>query len=508
MDSSLLKGTERITPSLSFLRRPLAAYGPAFLLSMGAAAIAIFLGLFFSAQAGLFAIAAMWVAVGAWRYPKEAFLLLLFVAPLLPILKATQVLSVVTPLKDVVIGALLLKTTILPLVQKRDPYRRNVLLFTLVLFTLWALVGFLRADNTVLGLLRLRDLFLYIPLLWIARAVIASYADLRLLLRIVVGGGAIILLLVGLQFLAWPDGMVLRYDPVLATWIPRVSGTLAHPNLLASYLLFLIPLVSSLFLVRSFSLRARSLFAVCTIASLLILFFTYSRSGWIAVVGALGALVGLVLVRRRRLVLPSVALAAGVFLLLVTLVPGAKTFLRTAIDPTYASNAERLEILAGVVATASPTSAIVGEGLGDVVSATMRSVSISLGDIAAADVRHVQIAKARTFVDNAVLKTWLELGVVGLGLIFWITVRALGMSWRESRMGSLPEGRALARALFATTVGLVVLSFFLDVPEIFPVALFWWAFVGVVQGLPYVEELGMRNQELGAGGVRTEPSAV
>lgn len=492
MAPSFLEGVELAATAAAGPRLPAVAPAvrgnPAFLLVVGAAAIALFASLFFSTQAGLFILAAAWIAAASFRCPKEAFFLLIFVAPLLPILKATQVASIVTPLKDVVIATLLIKTTILPIAQKRDPYRRNTLLVALALFLVWALVGFLRADSMVLGLLRLRDLILYIPLLWIARQSLTALDDLRTFLRVVVGGGALVLLLVGLQFFAFPDGMVLRYDPVLGSWIPRASGTLAHPNLLGSYLLFLIPLAASLLLARSFSLRARTFSAIVAVVGLLALFFTYSRSGWIATAVALLALGALVVVLKRRLILPGVVLGGTMLLMLGTLVPGVRTFLRTVADPTYPSNAERLEILAGLVATASPTSAIIGEGLGDVASATLRTVNISLTNIAAADVRQVQIAKARTFVDNAILKTWAELGVVGIALLLWITTRVIVLSWRESRTARTPEGRAFARALLATTSGLVALSFFLDVPEIFPVALYWWAFVGVAHALPYIEE--------------------
>lgn len=456
------------------------------LLIIGAAAVALFLALFFSAQAGLFTIAAAWVAAAAWRYPKETFFLLIFFAPLLPILKATQVLGAITPLKDVVIIALLFRTTIVPLALKRDPYRRNTLFVPLVLLASWAILGLLRADDAVLGVLRLRDILLYLPMLWIARSLMGSEQDLRMFLRMVLGGAVFVLLLAGVQFLAFPDGMVLRYHPALRIWIPRVAGVLAHPNLLASYLLFIVPLVCSLFLARSFSRAAKALLAFFVGLGLVATYFTYSRSGWIAIAGALSALFGLVLLKRRTLILPGVFAVSAVLVLLLTSVPGARTFLQTVVDPTYASNEERIHILASLIANSSSTSALIGEGLGDVLSGTLRTVRISLNDIAEADVRRVQIAKAQTFVDNAVLKTGVELGVVGLALLLWIVGSALGMSWKECRTGTLPEGRAVGIAVFSTTIGLLVLSFFLDVPEIFPVALFWWSFVGVLQALPYI----------------------
>lgn len=224
------------------------------------------------------------------------------------------------------------------------------------------------------------------------------------------------------------------------------------------------------------------------IAGAAAVFATYSRSAWIAHAVAVAALGALALRSRRAATMPRLLAGAVVLALLVAALPRARAMLRTVVDPTYASNRERLEILVGIAADTTNVEALIGRGLGDVTASTLRSVSVSLGDIAAADVRSVRTAKARTFVDNAVLKTWVEGGLVGVLLVAWLLWRVLRLAWRESAGGALPEGRAVARAVFAATAGLVALSLFLDVPEIFPVALLWWALVGVIEALPYLRE--------------------
>lgn len=463
---------------------------------LGVGAIALFLGLFFSAHAGLLVLAAAWVVVGTWRYPMTAFLSLLFLAPLLPIVKATQLLAIITPLKDVVIGTLFLRTIALPVIRKEDPYRRNVLLLPILLFVVWVFVGLLRADQTVLGILRIRDLFLYIPLLWIARSLIRTREDLQRVLSILLMSGALVLTLVVVQFFAFPDGMVLRFDPVRNTWFSRASGTLAHPNLLASYLLFLTPLAAALVLERMLPRLWQWFAGLLAAGGLAATIFTYSRSGWIALAVA-GAALGAVIVLRpldfargthRRTILITVILGIVAATLLMMFVPRVQTLIRTVADPTYGSNQERLQILAELVADTTNTEALIGRGLGDVLESTRRTVSISLSDLVAADVRNVQVAKARTFVDNAVLKTWIELGIVGVILFGWITWHVLRSAWTVQRTTPAPESRAFARALWAITWGLVALSLFLDVPEIFPVALLFWTLVGLVHAAPYIEK--------------------
>jgi O-antigen ligase/polysaccharide polymerase Wzy-like membrane protein len=453
------------------------------LLTLGAGAIAMFLAAFFSAQAGLLALAAAWVVAGAWYYPREAFLLLMAVAPFLPILKHTQVVSLVTPLKDVVIATLFTRVVLLPLFRKRDPYRRNTLLLPILAFAAWSVIGALRADVAVLGILRLRDLLLYLPLLWIARACVSTRDDLRTFLRVTFGSLALVLLLAGVQAFAFPDGMVLRFDPSRAQWIPRAAGVLAHPNLLGSYLLLLLPLTWALAVERGMRLRFTA--GLLGTAGLIAVFSTYSRSAWITAAVAAVSLAAVFVVRKRavfRLAVPAIVAV----LLLASLLPMTRTLLRTVVDPSYESNRERLDILAGLVAETSNAGALFGSGLGNIVRGTLRDVDISLTDIAAADVQRVQIAKARTFVDNAVLKTWVELGLTGLLLMGWMAWRAVTLAWRGSAH-AIPEARAFARGTFAVTVGLAALSFFLDTPEIFPVALYWWTFVGILQALPYLE---------------------
>lgn len=466
---------------------------PLTLMIVGVAAIALFLGLFLSAQAALFFLLAAWVVAGSWRFPFPALLLLLFFAPLLPLLKATQIASLLTPLKDFVILTLFVRTTLLPMLRKQDPYRRNTLLLPLLFFGAWCLLGALRADHLVLGLLRLRDLFLYIPLLWVARSLVRNREDLRAVFTTLGLSATLVLVIVGLQFALFPDGMVLRFDPAAQTWFPRASGTLAHPNILSSYLLFIAPLAIAAAADSALRGRTRLLAGGLGLLATFAVYCTYSRSGWIALAVALVVLFVLMTIRRLRTLIMGGAL--GIFLLAVLLfaLPTSRALLRTVVDPTYRSNEERLLILAQLVADTSNTDALLGRGLGDVLGSTMRSVTISLGDIAAADVREVQIAKARTFVDNAVLKTGIELGFFGVLIVGWLGWTVLRLGVQRARDTRLPEGRILGRAAVATTVGLGVLAFFLDVPEIFPVALLFWTFVGLLQSLPYLDRSSSRH---------------
>jgi len=455
---------------------------------IGVGAIALFSALFFSAQAGIFVLFAAWTAILSWQYPKQAFWILLFFAPLLPILKITQTLSAVTPLKDFVIGALFIKVVLYPIYLKKDSYRRNAVLLPILFLCGYAVLGTLHADSLMLGILRLRDILLYLPLLWIGRALVSSRRDFYDFLKVLFSSLFLVLVLVVVQYGFFPDGMVLRFDPSNSTWIGRVSSTLAHPNILGSYLLCLLPLVIS-FGWRKIKVnwKYRAIFLM-GLTGLIAAYATYSRGVWIAFFGA-GLAAGTVLVYQKKqlfykIILPLIL----VCLVAIIAAPRTRNLLRTAFDPTYASNQDRLGIMTSLVSEMSDVDAIFGRGLGDVFQSTNRNIDISLADIAANNVQNVQVAKAQTFVDNAVLKTWVETGLAGLLIVGWLVWQILHTTWRAATTGVTNDEKSLGLALFATTVGLLVLSFFLDIPETFPVALYWWMFVGVGQAVPYLKD--------------------
>lgn len=168
--------------------------------------------------------------------------------------------------------------------------------------------------------------------------------------------------------------------------------------------------------------------------------------------------------------------------------PRVGNLLRTAVDPTYGSNAERLQILTSLVASTTNTDVLIGRGLGDVYQGTGREINISLSDVVSADAQGVRTAKDRTFVDNAVIKTWIEAGLVGLIIVSFLLWRVLCLAWSVTKEGKTEDERIFAVGFFSATAGLFVMSFFLDIPEVFPIALYWWTFIGVLEAISYLKE--------------------
>jgi len=462
--------------------------GALILCLVGIAIVSIFLSLFFSVQAGLLLLAGAWVAIFSWKYPKNAFWVLLLFAPVLPLLKITGTLSLITPLKDFIIVALFLRVVVFPILRKKDPYRRNVILFPIILLVVCAIIGALRADSHLLGILRLRDILLYIPMLWVARGLIVSKKDFTNFLKVIFFSVALTLFLAVVQLIFFSDGSILRFDPSSNSWIPRASSVLAHPNNLGSYLIIILPIILA-YAWRKFKFsRERILITLTAITGIVILYFTYSRSVWVAFAVTVLSLV-LINARQRKKIQVKY-FVFGIIIVAIGLVsfPRIGNLLRTAIDPTYGSNAERLQILTGLVASSTNTSALIGRGLGDIYQGTDREINISLSDIVSADAQGVRTAKDRTFVDNAVIKTWTETGLIGLIIIAFLLWRVLLLTQSIAIKKKTSNEKNFAIGFFSATVGLVVMSFFLDIPEVFPIALYWWTFMGILEASEYLKD--------------------
>lgn len=455
------------------LRQPIGSVRD--LAALGVGAITLFLGFFFSAQAGLLFLAGAWVAQLTWRYPWTTFLILTTVAPFLLILKATVLLGPLTLLKDVVILALLAR-----LVRRETIERFPASLFTAIAALVgWATLAFVFSDAPVVGLLRLRDLLLYIALFPISLQLLAPPERLRTFLRVFLGTGLLVLALGALQWFAYPDGMVLRLDAARQVWIPRLSSVLAHPNHLGGFLLLLVTLGLALALTRV-DPRERFVAGALFLTGLVATYATYSRSAWISVALAVSVVLFLWAMRERPwLVTGGVILGVGALAGSLLVAP-VRDHLRAYADPTYQSNKTRLDIVAGVLTEVSRRGAVIGEGLGDTAVLLGRTADIELYDVVAADVRGAQLAKARTFVDNAVVKTWIEQGIVGLVLAAWVGVRLLLAAFSVLRRSPAGERQALALACIGIIVGLAALWWFLDVPDMFPLNLYFWIFAGAL----------------------------
>lgn len=473
-------------------------FNPLYAWALVATLVGGFVAFGFSLQAGVFILLFAAIAWYVWENPEEGFLLLLIALPILPMFKITQTIGTFTLIKDIIIFTLFFRLVVLPLLSRSLLYRRNIVLMPGMALIVWSIFAALRADSHILGLLRLRDIGLYI-ILYMAVLYLPSHSKevmKRRLLWFSTGVGITLLAAIQQWFFA-VDSAVLRFDPVRQIWIPRLSSTLAHPSIYGEYLVTALTLFASI-VVSGISKKWKTLFTVACLIVLPAIFLTYSRAVWIGTAAA-GGVMGAVYVAKKlhsrfsrpavsqehtktaykkRLGRPMVIILGLVIVAmagfaLVRYTP-AGGLLRSIFDPTYGSNEERVEFLVRLIAPLSNTEAIVGRGLGDVTTQNFRAVDVTVLDIAEGDSRAVQLTKNTTLVDNQFLKTFVEMGIVGVGIYLWLYARITFIAIHRFFKANDSMQKIISLWALGFLAAFVIQALFIDIWDISPTnALFW-----------------------------------
>lgn len=463
------------------------SFPPGYAWALIAAMSVAVISLTVSFQAGvlslLFVIVAWWV----WQQPVLGFFMLVIISPLLPLLKVTQTISIATLIKDVIIVTLFVHLFLWPLLQKKLTYRRMVLIGPVIGLSLWVSVALLRADSRLLGILRTREILLYILLYFIVLYLPRTKKFYYELLMWLFFSFAITVVASAYQWWFAIDSAVLRFEPAVKLWIPRVSSTFGHPSVFGHYLILIAGICLAAVLVKT-SRRVRAGAGFLLLAATLLIYLTYSRAVWLGFASLLITIIGLVATASFKkysvAAFPWRKLAICCLLLVMVTVAVAQftrvgVFISSSFDSGYRSNQERLEFLARLLAPLSNHEAIIGRGLGDVLAQNFREVTLTSYDIATGAARNVQLAKNTTLVDNQYLKTLIELGLIGLLLYAWIYWRLLrtGVTTIFLRTG-VP--RIIALSALGWLISFMLQAIFIDTWDIYPTNALFWIMAGLV----------------------------
>jgi len=219
--------------------------------------------------------------------------------------------------------------------------------------------------------------------------------------------------------------------------IKQGYATLINPNILAGYLILIIPIVSSLlFYAPKGSKKALLAFSFITMVICLIL--TRSRAGWLALVGAMIFLV--IIEKRKRL-----AIGLTLVLIVVTsiLIPSVRTRLVTIFDLNSLVNEERIY---------------------GAKSALQMIKDYPLTGIGVNNFYHVypqyQLPEAREHLihaHNIFLQIGAEMGLFGLAVFLWLLIKVFKVGWKTLK--KIKEGdylRALVIGLLGSLVAFLV----------------------------------------------------
>ncbi len=458
-----------------------------------ALAASVLVGVTLGIQAAVFCLLAAFIAWWTWNNPEESFLLLIALSPLLPMLKVTQTIGNATLVKDVIIIVLFCRTFLMPLLTQRLPYRKNALFAPVLMLAAWALIEVLHAGVTALSILRLRDIGLYMLLYFGVLYLSHSAQAMKIRFFVFLATLGITGLLGIFQFISLPDSTVLRFDPEREVWIPRIASTFAHPTVFAEYLI-----TGAVFLLGVVLLGKRNLqTAVYSLLGLLaiciLLYFTYTRAGWIGFAGGIAAMLFTYLLSAYKGKKPSArwviaGLGAAIIVLygLISFTP-VGTFLRTAIDPSYASNADRIMFVVQLISRTSNADAIWGKGLGNVISFAYEGGDATAFDIASGESRTIQRTKDQTLVDNQYIKTFIEMGIVGVVFTFWLFWRFFLASWYAFKSNK-NTAHTLGIAGIGFLVSFMIQAAFVDIWDVYPTNAIFWTFAALLSASTGKEE--------------------
>lgn len=442
-----------------------------------------FFGITFGTQLGIFALLGILILWWTWRYPEEGFLTLIAISPLLPLLKATQTIGDATLIKDVIIITLFFRTFFVPLLTQTLPYRKNTLFAPLVALASWAVFEVLNAGVTTLSILRLRDIGLYMMLYFGVLYLPHTLERMKVRLFVFLTTLGITILLGTFQMISLPDSTVLRFDPARQIWIPRAGSTFAHATVFAEYLVTGAMLIIALLIAQ----KKKISLSILLFATTLLLYFTYTRASWIAFVIGIAAIAGAYVLPLLKIRKPSSLLApvfgsiAGVILLgfLAFQFTPVGTFVTSAFDPTYASNAERIAFIALLLGQTSNTDAVIGKGLGNTITEAREGGDATAFDIASGESRTIQLSKDSTLVDNQYLKTFIEMGVVGIVFTFWVFWRFFIASTRALKQKNI-SSYVLGISCIGFLAAFIVQALFVDIWDVYPTNAMFWTLAALV----------------------------
>ncbi|MCE9643609.1 MAG: glycosyltransferase [Candidatus Andersenbacteria bacterium] len=447
---------------------------------------ALFIALFISMQLGVAVLAFTCVAWWVWDNPEEGLLLLIVLSPLLPLLKVTQTLGDITLVKDVIIVALFFKTFLVPLFNKTLPYRKNSLLAPIIALSGWAIIEALHASSHVLAVLRLRDILLYILLYFAVLYLPHTKKIMATRFAWFLATLVVVMMLGIIQLKSFPDSTVLRFDPARQIWIPRMGSTFGHPTPFAEFLITTEMLCIGYILAGYKHARNRIIIIATLLATLPLLYFTYTRASWIAlIIGALSVFATLIWKRTGGITIQKKHIAVTLATLLIA---GAGifqfshvgTFLRSAFDPTYASNAARFGFITQLIAQTSNTDAIIGKGLGSSITQTAMPSDVTAADIATGDSRTIQLSKDATLVDNQYLKTFIEMGVIGVVFTAWLFWRFFITSLRLIKNNQSGITRLLGIMGVGFITSFVIQALFVDIWDVYPTNAIFWVLAAII----------------------------
>ncbi len=239
----------------------------------------------------------------------------------------------------------------------------------------------------------------------------------------------------------------------------RIMSTLRGVNPLGAYLVVIISLIGALW----FRMKRNWQEIVLLLASLLALYYSFSRSAWIGTFLALAFIVALGLYKTKYFSVALISTIALVLILTVVIVTDHSTRLQNIFYHTQTNSASK---------TTSDQGHLSGlkSGLKDIYHQPLGGGVGTAGPASVYNPKRIRIA------EDYYIQVGQESGVVGLVLFLAVNMIVGLELWRR-------RSDSLALGLFASFLGLVIVNLFSHAWEDPTLAYLWWGLAGTAMAI-------------------------
>ena len=254
------------------------------------------------------------------------------------------------------------------------------------------------------------------------------------------------------------------------TQLLRPSGTMHHPNVMGSYLVYCLPIFFSAVLMKK-NLLSKIPFYVTLAVGLYCLLLSYSRGGWM---GFALAVLSILLVAVFKKIIQAKTLVS-IFLLIMILIgiffPLWTPFMSRLTKPDDAATTSRITMLKQSYIMVK-THLLFGVGLGN-----YAEVGVNYLPDRSEAIRLVP----KSIVHNRYAVQMAETGVIGLLLFVWLLFRIAKQAFKNVETTD-PDIQAIALGLFGGLLGIMLAMMFDHFTDNSRSIMFWF-FTGLIAAL-------------------------
>jgi O-antigen ligase len=352
--------------------------------------------------------------------------------------------------------------------RKKPLYKWTPLEFPIIFFMLCCLFEvFFTTPDILIGIEGFRVIFEYILCYFITIQLINSKLIAKMILYILLTVGTII-------------GLHGIYQYIIAVEIPskwvdgsenvrtRVFSIIGSPNILGSLMILLIP-ISISFIFAETKKSKKFLAFLSSLIMLFCLIFTMSRGAWF---GLIFALIIYVIIKDKRFIIPLIIFS----ILAVILVPPITTRINFLFSETYIEKSSKDGRIYRYI-----------NGLEKLKEKPLTGVGIGHFGGAVAENNNI---KDTYYMDNYVLKTAVEAGIIGLTFFLIMVYNSIIWGFRILKKLKTSEiyFYKITQGILAGMCGVIFHNFFENIFEVPFMVSYYWILTAIIIYLGYINK--------------------